>query len=592
MHGLMQEIPLMISSLIRYAAEYHGDRPVVSRTVEGPIHRYGYAECERRARRVAGLMGRLGVRQGERVGTLAWNGHRHLELFYGVSGMGAVLHTVNPRLFTEQIVYIINHAEDRVLFVDLTFVELVERIANQLSTVEHVVVMTDEEHMPETSLPNVSCYETLLAGESEDYAWPLFDERAASSLCYTSGTTGNPKGVLYSHRSTLLHAMAACQNSAMGISAHDVLMPIAPMYHGNAWSLPYLGCLSGAGLVLPGTKMDGRSLQELIEGEGVTFALGVPTVFTMLIDHLDESGKQVESLERVAIGGSAVPRSMIERLADPYGVTVHQLWGMTETSPLGTMATATPAIDALGADERRAVLAQQGRVQFGLELAITGEDGAPVPRDGKTFGDMWVRGNWAASGYFKGEGGDRLDERRLVPHRRRRHPRYARLHAHHRPHQGRHQVGRRVDQLDRPRERGDGPPGREAGRRHRRLPSQVGGAAAHGGRAPRRPQPRQGDHQRLPRRQGREVVAARRRGAGRRAAAHRHRQDPEVAPSRDVRGLPSARRLSLTPRPAALPEGAFRRSCSLSGIPAAGGVAAQQGFRCRRLSVNCRDKAR
>ena len=375
MHGLMQEIPLMISSLIRYAAEYHGDRQVVSRTVEGPIHRYGYAECERRARRVANVMGRLGIGHGDRVGTLAWNGYRHLELFYGVSGMGAVLHTVNPRLFTEQIVYIINHAEDRVLFVDLTFVELVERIADQLTTVEQVVVMADEDHMPETALPNVLCYETLLATESEDYAWPLFDERAASSLCYTSGTTGNPKGVLYSHRSTLLHAMAACQNSAMGISAHDVLMPIAPMYHGNAWSLPYLGPLSGAGLALPGTKMDGRSLQELIEGEGVTFALGVPTVFTMLIDHLDESGKRVESLERVAIGGSAVPRAMIERLADPYGVTVHQLWGMTETSPLGTMATATPAIDALTEEERQAVLSQQGRVQFGLELTITDAGG-------------------------------------------------------------------------------------------------------------------------------------------------------------------------------------------------------------------------
>ena len=386
MQGLMQEIPLMISSLIRYAAEYHGDRQVVSRTVEGPIHRYGYAECERRARRVANVMARLGIGHGDRVGTLAWNGYRHLELFYGVSGMGAVLHTVNPRLFTEQIVYIINHAEDRVLFVDLTFVELVERIADQLTTVEHVVVMTDEEHMPASALPNVLCYETLLAGESEDYAWPLFDERAASSLCYTSGTTGNPKGVLYSHRSTLLHAMAACQNSAMGISAHDVIMPIAPMYHGNAWSLPYLGCLTGSGMVLPGTKLDGQSLQELIEGEGVTFALGVPTVFTMLIDHLDETGKKVDSLERVAIGGSAVPRSMIERLADPYGVTVHQLWGMTETSPLGTLATATPAIDALSAEERQAVLSQQGRVQFGLELKITGEDGGSVPRDGKTFG--------------------------------------------------------------------------------------------------------------------------------------------------------------------------------------------------------------
>ncbi len=409
MHGLMQKIPLMISSLIRYAAQYHGGRQVVSRTVEGSIHRYAYEECERRAKRLANLFERLGIRRGDRIGTLAWNGYRHLELFYGVSGMGAVLHTVNPRLFAEQIVYIINHAEDRVLFVDLSFVALLEGLAERLPTVERYVIMTDEAHMPSTSLPDAACYETLLAGESEDYEWPLFDERTASSLCYTSGTTGNPKGVLYSHRSTLLHAMAACQNSAMGLSAHDVIMPIAPMYHGNAWSLPYLGCLTGANMVLPGTRMDGESLQALIEGEGVTFALGVPTVFTMLIDYLDESGKRVDALERVAIGGSAVPQSMIERLADPYGVTVHQLWGMTETSPLGTLATATPAIDALPDDERQAILNQQGRVQFGLELKITGPDGAPAPHDGSTFGDMFIRGNWASSGYFKGEGGNRLD---------------------------------------------------------------------------------------------------------------------------------------------------------------------------------------
>ncbi len=409
MHGLMQEIPLMISSLIRYAAEYHGDREVVSRTVEGPIHRYSYRACERRAKKVANLCASLGIRQGDRVGTLAWNGHRHLELFYGVSGVGAVLHTVNPRLFTDQIVYIINHAEDRALFVDLTFVELLEGIADRLPTVKHYIVMTDEAHMPETALPGAACYESLLAAESEEHDWRTFDERTASSLCYTSGTTGNPKGVLYSHRSTLLHAMAACQNSAMGLSAHDVIMPIAPMYHGNAWSLPYLCCLAGTNLVLPGTKMDGRSLHELIEGEGVTFALGVPTVFTMLIDYLDESGARVDSLQRVAIGGSAVPRTMIERLADPYGVAVQQLWGMTETSPLGTMATATPAIDALSDDERREILSRQGRVQFGLELKIEGPDGNAVERDGKTFGDMFVRGNWAASGYFKGEGGEKLD---------------------------------------------------------------------------------------------------------------------------------------------------------------------------------------
>ena len=410
MQGLMQEIPLMISSLIRYAAEYHGDRQVVSRTVEGRSTAMAMPNAS--AARGESPTSWHGSASGTATGSArsAWNGYRHLELFYGVSGMGAVLHTVNPS--SSQSRSSTSSTTPRTASCSSTSPSSSWWSGSQtsLTTVEHVVVMTDEEHMPASALPNVLCYETLLAGESKDYAWPLFDERAASSLCYTSGTTGNPKGVLYSHRSTLLHAMAACQNSAMGISAHDVIMPIAPMYHGNAWSLPYLGCLTGSGMVLPGTKLDGQSLQELIEDEGVTFALGVPTVFTMLIDHLDETGKKVDSLERVAIGGSAVPRSMIERLADPYGVTVHQLWGMTETSPLGTLATATPAIDVLPSEERQAVLSQQGRVQFGLELKITGEDGGSVPRDGKTFGDMWVRGNWAASGYFKGEGGDRLDE--------------------------------------------------------------------------------------------------------------------------------------------------------------------------------------
>ncbi len=415
MHGLMQDIPLMISSLIRYAADYHGEREIISRSVEGPIHRYTYRECEARAKRLANLLSRLDIKRGDRIGTLAWNGYRHFELFYGVSGFGAVLHTINPRLFTEQITYIINHAEDRFLFVDTTFVELLEGIADQLPTVEGYIVLTDEAHMPATSLPNAQCYETLLAGESEDYAWPMFDERMASSLCYTSGTTGNPKGVLYSHRSTLLHAMAACQNSAIGLGAHDVIMPIAPMYHGNGWSLPYLACLTGANIVLPGTKMDGASIQALIETEGITFTLGVPTVFTMLLEYLEQSGKRIDSLTRAAIGGSAVPRAMIERLKDPYGVEVLQLWGMTETSPLGTMATPTPAIDALPDDERAAVLRQQGRVQFGLELKIVGEDGEPVPHDGKTFGDMLVRSNWAASGYFKGEGGNKLDNESWFP---------------------------------------------------------------------------------------------------------------------------------------------------------------------------------
>ena len=477
---------------------------------------------------------------GDRVGTLAWNGYRHLELFYGVSGMGAVLHTVNPRLFTEQIVYIVNHAEDRVLFVDLSFVELVEGIADRMPTVEHVVVMTDEAHMPATALPAVSCYETLLAGESEDYAWPTFDERAASSLCYTSGTTGNPKGVLYSHRSTLLHAMAACQNSAMGISAHDVIMPIAPMYHGNAWSLPYLGCLTGAGMALPGTKMDGRSLQELIEGEGVTFALGVPTVFTMLIDHLDESGTRVDSLQRVAIGGSAVPRAMIERLADPYGVTVHQLWGMTETSPLGTMATATPAIDALTPEEREAVLSQQGRVQFGLELKITGPDGTPAPRDGKTFGDMWVRGNWASSGYFRGEGGDRLDADGWFPTGD-----VATLDTHgfmritDRTKDVIKSGGEWISSIDLENAAMGHPDVKQAaviGIRHAKWeerPLMV--VVPRDGRTP----DKEAINAYLAGKVAK-MVAARRRGAGRRIAADRHRKGPEITPARDVPGSPLA----------------------------------------------------
>jgi len=415
LYGLMQDVPLMISALIDYAARYHGRREIVSRSVEGPIHRYTYAEAEARAKQLANALVRLGVKPGDRVGSLAWNTWRHFEMFYGVSGHGAVLHTVNPRLFAEQIVYIINHAEDRFVFLDLSFVALVEGIADRLATVKGFVIMTDEAHMPATTLKNARCYETLLKAERPDYAWPRFDERAASSLCYTSGTTGNPKGVLYSHRSTLLHAMAACQNSAMALSAMDSVMPIAPMYHGNAWSLPYLAAMTGCKLVLPGPKMDGASIEELINAEGVTFSVAVPTVFTMLLEHLERSGRKVPSLDRVAIGGSAVPASMIEIFREAYGVTVVQIWGMTETSPLGTMATVTPEVAALSETERRAVLAKQGRVQFGLELKIIGQDGETVPRDGTTFGDMWVRSSWAASGYFKGEGGAKLDNDGFFP---------------------------------------------------------------------------------------------------------------------------------------------------------------------------------
>lgn len=408
--GLMQDNELMISSLIRYAAEYHGAMEIVTRTVEGPIHRYTYADAEKRAKRLSNvLINQFDIKQGDRVGTLAWTTYRHFELFYGVSGMGAVLHTTNPRLFDEQITYIVNHAEDRILFIDLDFVPLVEKLLPELGAIEQFIVLTDRDHMPDTSLPNALCYEELLAAETDQYDWPIFDERAASSLCYTSGTTGNPKGVLYSHRSTIIHALSAAQNSAYGLSIYDTVMPIAPMYHANAWGLPYVAAMLGAKLVLPGPRMDGENIQGLIEDEGVTFSCAVPTVFSMLFQYLEDSGKRVDALQRTMIGGSAVPKAMTEKFLETYGVTVLQLWGMTETSPLGVVACATPEVDALPPEARAEVMDKQGRVQFGLEIKVLDETGKIVPRDGIAFGDLWVRGPWVTASYYKSEGGKVLD---------------------------------------------------------------------------------------------------------------------------------------------------------------------------------------
>ena len=333
MHGLMMDMPLLISSLIRHADQEHGGAEVVSRTVEGPIHRYTYRDAHRRARQLANALTGLGVRPSERVATLAWNGHRHFELFYAVSGMGAVCHTVNPRLFPDQLVHIMNHAEDAYLFVDLTFVPLVERIAARLPLLRGVVIMTDRAHMPATSLARPMCYEELVDASSGEYAWPQFDERTASSLCYTSGTTGHPKGVLYSHRSTLLHTYAAALPDGINLSARDVMLPVTPMYHVNAWGVPYLCAMTGAKLVFPGAAMDGRSLHELMEQEHVTVTTGVPTVWLALLAHLEANRLSLTSVRRTLIGGAACPPAMIRSFEEDYGVQVLHGWGMTRPVP-------------------------------------------------------------------------------------------------------------------------------------------------------------------------------------------------------------------------------------------------------------------
>ncbi|MDP6832616.1 MAG: 3-(methylthio)propionyl-CoA ligase [Alphaproteobacteria bacterium] len=410
MLGLMQDRPLLISSLIEFAAQYHGAVEIVSRSVEGPIHRYTYADANRRSKQLAQALGSLGIGLGDRVATLAWNGYRHLECYYGVSGIGAVLHTINPRLFPEQIVYIANHAEDRVLFTELTFVPLLEGIAGQLESVEAIVIMTDREHMPETSLPNVQCYEELLAAQDGSLDWPGFDENTASSLCYTSGTTGNPKGVLYSHRSTVLHSLASCSQDVLGLSSQDSVLPVVPMFHANSWGIAYSAPMCGAKLVLPGMGMDGASIYELLETEKVTLSAGVPTVWLMLLQYLQQTGKELPHMTRTVIGGSAAPASMIETFEHDYDVVVIHAWGMTEMSPLGTTGNLKANMAAWDYSDQLAVKSKQGRAVYGVDMKITDDDGNELPRDGVAFGHLMVRGPWITNGYFKGEGGEVLDD--------------------------------------------------------------------------------------------------------------------------------------------------------------------------------------
>ena len=410
MLGLMQDRPLLISSLIEFAAQYHGEVEIVSRSVEGPIHRYNYGDANRRSKQLAQALGALDIGLGDRVATLAWNGYRHLECYYGVSGIGAVLHTINPRLFPEQIVYIANHAEDRVLFTELTFVPLLEGIADQLESVEAIVIMTDRAHMPETSLLNALCYEELLAAQDGALEWPVLDENTASSLCYTSGTTGNPKGVLYSHRSTVLHSLASCSQDVLGLSSQDSVLPVVPMFHANSWGIAYSAPMCGAKLVLPGMGMDGASIYELLETEKVTLSAGVPTVWLMLLQYLQQTGKQLPHMTRTVIGGSAAPASMIETFEHDYDVIVIHAWGMTEMSPLGTTGNLKANMADWDYSDKLAVKAKQGRAVYGVDMKITDDDGNELPRDGVAFGHLMVRGPWITNGYFKGEGGEVLDD--------------------------------------------------------------------------------------------------------------------------------------------------------------------------------------
>ncbi len=407
--GLMQDWPLVCSKLLDYAAINHPHREVVSRSVEGPIHRTTYAEVRARALRLAQRLAAYGIREGDRVATLAWNTWRHLEAWYGVMGAGAVYHTVNPRLFHDQIAWIMNHAEDRIVLVDLTFVPLLEKIWPELETVELVVVLTDSGHMPETSLPVVP-YEGWIAEVDGDFAWAPVDETAAAGMCYTSGTTGNPKGVVYSHRSNVLHALTAAMPDMLGVRSADRVMPVVPLFHANGWSLPLSAPMVGAALILPGPRMDGEAIWELLDAERVTLTAAVPTVWLMLLQYLGKTGKDLPHLERVVIGGSACPRAMTESFESRYDVRVMHAWGMTEMSPLGTVCSLKPEVAGLSGSARLDVQEKQGHAPFTIEMKITDDDGVRRAWDGRTFGRLKVRGPAVARAYFKGDGGEILDE--------------------------------------------------------------------------------------------------------------------------------------------------------------------------------------
>ncbi len=399
--GQMMQMPLLISSLVKHAARHSGDTEIVSKRVEGDIHRTTWAALEKRSRQVAQAMARLGCQPGDRVATLAWNGYRHVEIYYGTSGSGLVCHTINPRLFPEQIAWIANDAQDMVLCFDCTFLPLIEKLCEHMKSVKHFVLMTDRAHMPaQTGIPNLLCYEELVEAENGDYVWPEFDENTASSICYTSGTTGNPKGAVYSHRSTVLHAFASCMPDAMSMSSKDVVLPVVPMFHVNAWGLPYSSALVGCKLVLPGPHLDGKSLYELFETEKVNYSAGVPTVWLGLITYVKQNDLKFSTFKRTVIGGSACPPAMMRTLEDEFGVEVIHAWGMTELSPLGTLSKLKAKHLNLPPEQQHRILEKQGKVIYGIDMEIVDDDGKPQPWDGQASGNLVVRGPWVIERYF------------------------------------------------------------------------------------------------------------------------------------------------------------------------------------------------
>ncbi|KFB10726.1 long-chain-fatty-acid--CoA ligase [Nitratireductor basaltis] len=409
MQGLMQDWPLLCHKILDHAARQHGEREVVTRTVEGAIARTTYGALASRSRKVASKLVQEGFGKGDRVATLGWNTARHLEVWYGAMGMGGVYHTLNPRLFPDQIAWIMNHAEDACLFVDLTFVQLAEKICPQVKTLRRIVIMTDSANMPETTLDAVA-YEDWIADGDEAFAWESFEETTAAGMCYTSGTTGDPKGVVYSHRSNVLHAMMAVQPDAMGLSARDVVLPVVPMFHANAWGLAQSAPMVGAKLVMPGPRLDGEGLYEMLDSERVTFTAAVPTVWLMLLQYLEKTGKKLPHLRRVVIGGSACPRSMTQKFQDIYDVEVIHAWGMTEMSPLGSLCSLKPEYEDLEGEARLDIQDKQGHAPFGVEMRIVNDNGEELPWDGKTFGRLQVRGPAVSSSYYGGAGAEQFDE--------------------------------------------------------------------------------------------------------------------------------------------------------------------------------------